>query len=185
MFSVEESVLSGDGVKIIKRTVLPDRHSDRQDAIAAVEAESSRYPTHGYDVEHDYWWGRDGNELHRFVISGQPESPEPGAGGYGAGGYGAGPYGADAYGRPHADTSSFDVAARIGAEQQKKAAANVATQSAAEQAVSLQGVEAKVNPAPEQAGTAPREVQPLNVRWPCRSAATGLAKQDGISSAPA
>ncbi len=62
--------------QIKKRSVLPGRHGDGAKAQVFLEEKLSKYPSHGFDDQHGYWWARDeAGELHRFVIN-QMSPPE-------------------------------------------------------------------------------------------------------------
>jgi hypothetical protein len=54
-----------------------DSKTTREEAELCALALSVVHPHHGYnaegDGEHGYWWGRDGQEVHRFVV--RPATP--------------------------------------------------------------------------------------------------------------
>jgi hypothetical protein len=55
----------------VKRTMLPQRYGDGQQAIQGMKKVLSGYKNSGRNDEHGYWWARDDQgEEFKFVISG-------------------------------------------------------------------------------------------------------------------
>jgi hypothetical protein len=74
MIAVLEFALDETG-QVVERNILSDHHTERASAVALIEGEISKYPSHGYYEEHRYWWGRDAaGEIHRFAII-TPDEP--------------------------------------------------------------------------------------------------------------
>ena len=77
MIAVFKFALDETG-QVVERSILSDHHADRTSAVAFIEGEISKYPSHGYDEEHRYWWGRDAaGEIHRFAIITPDEPLDP------------------------------------------------------------------------------------------------------------
>jgi len=77
MIAVFEFALDDTG-EVVRRNILSYHHADRASAVAFIEKEISKYPSHAYDEEQKHWWGREaGGEIHRFAIVTPDEPLDP------------------------------------------------------------------------------------------------------------
>jgi hypothetical protein len=73
MFRVTELLMQADNATPREWAT---RYEERDEAVAAIENHIERFPEHGHDGEHDYWWGRASGEVRRFIIEGVPDAAD-------------------------------------------------------------------------------------------------------------
>jgi hypothetical protein len=67
-FQIVEIALD-DSDEPISRKVVPYPFGEREEAVAAIKSIITKYKSHGYEHEHDYWWARGANgEYMRFIV---------------------------------------------------------------------------------------------------------------------